>query len=70
MDWGYVSSTFPPQELLESHPGLDLQCVTSGDKSCEICGGKNPTRNFEFQPLTYSFDTLDIMEGKPPTKVL
>lgn len=58
----------PFQELIETHPGLELRCVTSGDKSCDSCNGRNPTRSFEFQPLSYSFDTLDIMEGKPSNK--
>lgn len=66
---GHGYSPFAVQELLEAHPGLELRCVTSGDKSCDTCGGRNPTRSFEFQPLTYSFDTLDIMEGKPSAKV-
>ncbi|KZS18736.1 Uncharacterized protein APZ42_015308 [Daphnia magna] len=59
----------PFQELIETHPGLELRCVTSGDKSCDSCNGRNPTRSFEFQPLSYSFDTLDIMEGKPSNKM-
>ncbi|XP_057381861.1 uncharacterized protein LOC130704459 [Daphnia carinata] len=58
----------PFQELIETHPGLELRCVTSGDKSCDSCNGRNPTRSFEFHPLSYSFDTLDIMEGKPSNK--
>ena len=66
--------TFVSQELLESHPvlDLDLRCETRSrdNKMCDICGRGNPTRSFKFQ-LPYSLDTLDIMEEEPSTtKVL
>ena len=57
------------QELLESHPVLNLQCVKNSDKLCDACSGGNANRSFIFQPLTYNLDPLDIREGKSSAKV-
>ena len=57
------------QELLESHPVVNVQCVKNSDKLCDVCSGRNATRSFIFQPLTYNLDTLDIREGKSSAKV-
>jgi len=49
-------------KTVETHPIFNLSCVTSGEKSCDSCGGRNPTRKFQFQSRTYELETLEEIE--------
>jgi len=49
-------------KTVETHPIFNLSCVTSGEKTCDSCVGKNPTRKFQFQSKTYELETLEEIE--------
>lgn len=57
------------KELLDTFPEIELRCVTSGDKTCDCCSGRNPTRSFEFRPYKYDPVTLDRIDVKTALKV-
>jgi len=50
-------------KMVEMHPVFDLSCVTSGEKTCDSCGGRNPTRKFHFQCRTYEIESLRESES-------
>jgi len=56
-------------KIVETHPIFSLSCVTSGEKTCDSCAGRNPTRKFQFHSKTYELETLEESESSKSSHV-
>ena len=54
---------------MEFYPIFELNSVTSGEKCCASCGGRNPTRKLTFQTVMYQYETLKMTDSNQSVQV-